>query len=87
LQEEIDLLKEYFELNGLKVNLGITKVGIFRKDARSKPSPVFKWGHTNIEIVDSYTYLGVPFPNNVSKFYNIATDHFPVLFQKDENYR
>jgi len=76
LQEKKDLPKEYFELNGIKVNLGKTKVVIFRKDSRSKPSPVLKWGDTMIDIVDSYTYQGVPFSNNISKFYNDAIDHF-----------
>jgi len=61
LQEKINVLKDYFERNKLKVNLTKTKIVIFRQRKSLKCKPILLWGEEEIEVVDSYTYLGVPF--------------------------
>lgn len=72
LQSKIDLLVNYFKENELKVNLGKTKVVIFRNRNKLRVIPNFFWAEDEIEVVDSYTYLGVPFHahHNVSSPYN-----------------
>lgn len=60
LQIKIDAIKCFFEANNLKVNLSKTKVVIFRRK-RAVPACQFNWGDEKIEIVDHYTYLGIPF--------------------------
>jgi hypothetical protein len=61
LQEKIEILRTFFESNGLKVNLSKTNVVIFRKRGNLKCIPCFFWGESSIEVVEEYKYLGVPF--------------------------
>jgi hypothetical protein len=60
LQIKIDSIKQYFELNNLKVNLTKTKVVVFRRYKKLE-NYRFTWGTDCIEIVDMYTYLGICF--------------------------
>lgn len=46
---------------GLKVNLGKTKVVMFRKGGRIPFDTKFVYGDKSIEIVNEYAYLGVVF--------------------------
>src|SRR6185503_19373189 len=59
LQVKINALKKYFEENNLKINLLKTKAVIFRR--QGKVTNDLFWGKQRIEIVDQYTYLGIPF--------------------------
>jgi hypothetical protein len=61
LQDKIDVLVKYFSLNNLQINLEKTKVVVFRLGNSRFVKPKVFWGDKEIEIVDSYTYLGVPF--------------------------
>lgn len=65
LQKKVNILKKYLENLGLKVNLTKTKFMVF---GRRKVKAKFKlfWGENEIERVPSYTYLGVPFQENLS---------------------
>jgi hypothetical protein len=74
LQRKINLLKSYFEKLGLKVNLSKTKVMVFRKGGRVKAGLHFTYGQDSIEIVNQYTYLGVPF--SCSGVFSKAAQHF-----------
>ncbi len=60
LQTKICALKRYFEINNLKVNLGKTKVVIFRRQKKCTDY-LFMWGDIKIDIVDHFTYLGIIF--------------------------
>lgn len=61
---KLKILKEYCDNKGLTVNLGKTKVVIFKKgNKKLKTAPKFMYGEETIEIVNSYEYLGIPFAN------------------------
>lgn len=61
LQAKINRLSNYYDVHELEVNLGKTKVVIFRRGGRISPTTKFTFKNQQIEIVPSYTYLGVPF--------------------------
>jgi hypothetical protein len=85
LQELMDHLKIYFEKNGMKVNLGKTKVVIFRRGKRLATDPVFTWGDEQVEIVDKYIYLGVPFYSDMNKFDERVCSDFIAKAKLAEN--
>jgi hypothetical protein len=66
LQDKIELIRSFFTRNRLEVNLGKTKLVIFKDGRRKKRRPNVYWGDNLIEIVDNYTYLGVTFYENCS---------------------
>lgn len=74
LQQKINILKEYFEKLGLKLNLRKTKVMVFMKGGRLHSGLNFRYGEGKIDIVSEYTYLGVPF--SFSGVYIQAAKHF-----------
>jgi hypothetical protein len=73
LQEKIYILEKYFKDNDLCININKTKVVIFRQGNRKIKSPKIFWGPNEIEVVDKYVYLGVPFYGNMST-HNTTTD-------------
>lgn len=62
LQAALNALNEYCKINSLCVNTSKTKITIFNN--RSSPRPSFSLGESTIEVVKSYTYLGVTFTEN-----------------------
>jgi hypothetical protein len=60
LQKKINILQQYFEEHGLRINLTKTKFMIFAKKRTQHKFRLY-WGEKEIERVESYTYLGVPF--------------------------
>jgi hypothetical protein len=75
LQEKIKVLVNYFALNDLQVNLQKTKIiVIFRQGKCNFVKPRVYWGESEIEVVDSYTYLGVPL--NEKMLYSKIADFF-----------
>jgi hypothetical protein len=66
LQDKINVLKKYFEDNDLIVNLGKTKIVIFRNGNYKFNKPKIFWGEQEVEFVESYTYLGVPLYGNMN---------------------
>ncbi|CAG7826871.1 unnamed protein product [Allacma fusca] len=74
LQDQILVLKNFLEKNNLKVNLTKTKVIVFRKGSKISRNITFLWGSDPIEIVETYTYLGVPFKYNGN--FSSAKEHF-----------
>ena len=65
----------------MKVNLGKTKVVIFKKHT----NPVFRWGEESIEIVESYVYFGVLFYALVKKMSNKVGEEFLKKARYAEN--
>ena len=59
LQRKINALARYFEINDLTVNLGKTKVMIFRRGGRIADDETFTYLGQPVEIVNTYTYLGI----------------------------
>ena len=55
----IDILHQWCDEKKMKVNLDKTKVVHFRSASTQKTKSLFKFGSENIEIADSYTYLGI----------------------------
>ena len=63
LQKALDCLYTYCNKWALKVNIDKTKVIIFSKGKKQIKTP-FKFGDTNIDLVDDYVYLGTTFNYN-----------------------
>lgn len=74
LQMKIRRLEKYFDLLALKVHMDKTKVIVFRRGGRIKSGLQFKYKGEPIEIVKSYTYLGVPLSS--SGLFHVAAQHF-----------
>jgi hypothetical protein len=74
LQLKIDIAARFLARKGLNINLTKTKVVVFRRYSPLSPSVKFNWNKSPIEIVKSYTYLGVPFHWNGQ--YNLASSEF-----------
>lgn len=66
LQEMIDALHKYCLMWSLKVNLSKAKIVVFRNSPRISADLRWHYGNDNIEIVNSYTYLGVEITYNLS---------------------
>lgn len=65
LQDKINILSETLKEMALQVNYSKTKVIIFQKSRKTKERTYkFTWDNNALEIVNSYTYLLVPFQNN-----------------------
>lgn len=75
LNEKIKLVKKFFDDNDLTLNLDKTKVVMFRTGRHKITKPDIMWDDDrSIEIVNTYTYLGVPFYENLD--YNKTCNHF-----------
>lgn len=64
LQSKINIIQQYFHDNELTVNLAKTKVIIFKINRYKLVKPKLFWCENEIEIVNKYVYLGVPFYEN-----------------------
>lgn len=74
LQKKINVLFNFCNSHGLKVNLNKTKYMIFgKKHDKSKNTPTY--GNISIERVKEYVYLGVTF-TEVPNFYNAKISFF-----------
>ncbi|UYV65519.1 hypothetical protein LAZ67_3004583 [Cordylochernes scorpioides] len=60
LQIKINLIKIYFEENGLTLNQSKSKIVVFRNGGRLARSDVWFWGQQPMTISSKYTYLGYP---------------------------
>jgi hypothetical protein len=65
LQSKINVLCNYFQQKDLQINLNKTKIVIYRQGNRRIFKPKVFWNDGEIEIVDKYVYLGVPFYSNL----------------------
>jgi hypothetical protein len=59
LQKGLDCLSEYCDRWRMKVNVGKTKVVIFRKGGRLSSDLRFIYNNNTLEIVSKFTYLGL----------------------------
>lgn len=68
LKQKIKIADSFFKNRGLTVNTSKTKVMVFskRKSNKFNKTLAFKWGDEELEIVNSYKYLGVTFTSNCS---------------------
>ncbi|UYV70767.1 hypothetical protein LAZ67_8000536 [Cordylochernes scorpioides] len=60
LQITINLIKRYFEENGLTLNQSKSKIVVFRNGGRLARSDVWFWGQQPLTVSSKYTYLGYP---------------------------
>ncbi|UYV71109.1 hypothetical protein LAZ67_8001769 [Cordylochernes scorpioides] len=60
LQIKINLIKRYFEENGLTLNQSKSKTVVFRNGGRLARSDVWFWGQQPLTVSSKYTYLGYP---------------------------
>ncbi|OXA49180.1 Retrovirus-related Pol polyprotein from type-1 retrotransposable element R2 [Folsomia candida] len=72
-QLKINILSKSFKEMGLTVNIGKTKVVAFSK-RKMKTNPKILWNGEELEVVDTYTYLGVIFHRN--GHFSTAKSHF-----------
>ena len=67
MQRNLNLLNEYCNCNGLRVNIRKTKIMVFaRSKTRLRNLPTFKFGNLDLDLVDDYVYLGICFNWNGS---------------------
>ena len=67
MQMNFNLLNEYCNCNGLRVNISKTKMMVFaRSKTRLRKLPTFKFGNLDLDLVDDYVYLGICFNWNGS---------------------
>ena len=67
MQRNLNLLNEYCNCNGLRVNMSKTKMMVFaRSKTRLRNLPTFKFGNLDLDLVDDYVYLGICFNWNGS---------------------
>lgn len=59
LQKKIEIVSRDFKENDLVLNTEKTKIVVFRS-GNIHPKVSFTWDNKQLEIVDTYTYLGVP---------------------------
>jgi endonuclease/exonuclease/phosphatase family metal-dependent hydrolase len=64
LQLKINALQKYFQRLGLHINVGKTKVVVFRRGGRPPSNLKFSYNKEPLEIVKEYLYLGVLFSNS-----------------------
>jgi hypothetical protein len=64
LQNQLNSLSSYSKLWGLTVNLQKTKIVVFRNGGRVKPTENWTYDGKPLDIVDSFTYLGIVFNYN-----------------------
>ena len=74
LQRLINKMAAVFKEKELQVNLTKTKIVVFRKAGQVPAGMKFTWENESIEIVNQYTYLGVPFYWNGR--FGVAKKHF-----------
>ena len=63
LQNSLNVIHEYCDLNDLNVNVDKTKIVIFSR-GKVRRMPTFTFGNTEVEVVSKYTYLGTVFNYN-----------------------
>ena len=61
LQSALNNLHDYWKKWNFTVNEDKTKIIVFRKRKNKNSNFVFKYKESNLEIVDSFEYLGVNF--------------------------
>ena len=60
MQKTLNLLNEYCNCNGLRVNIRKTKNMVFaRSKTRLRNLPTFKFGNLDLDLVDDYVYLDI----------------------------
>lgn len=64
LQKKINVLGEYCLMNELEVNTEKTKIIVFRKGGKLARTDKFYYGQEQLDIVSTYTYLGVVFSSS-----------------------
>ena len=64
LKRQLKGLEEYAKSNKMKVNIDKTKILIFRRAGRLRKCDTFFYLGQRVEIVNKYTYLGVPFSSS-----------------------
>ena len=61
LQMKITIVSRFLNDRGLRINFAKTKIIVFRRSGNLCKSDKFFWNGSPIDIVKSYTYLGVTF--------------------------
>lgn len=73
IQRKLNALQKYCKINGLSVNTKKTKIVLFHRSPRIFKMPRFKYGDATIDVVKSYTYLGIDFASS-GKFNTAAKE-------------
>ncbi len=90
MQQALDAMFDYCNINKLSVNVGKTKMMVFSR-GKIRNIPRFTFGEQVVEVVFSYKYLGVLFNYNASFVPNlkalstVATKAMFALIQKGRN--
>jgi len=74
LQLKIDVAARFLRKRGLVINLGKSKIVVFKRSGRISKFDNFTWNEESIEVVKFYTYLGVTFQS--SGIFDLAASQF-----------
>ena len=91
LQKSLDKFQQYCSVWKLHVNLTKTKIMIFGSGPAKRSKNIFKIQDKNIEIVDTYNYLGIKlhrngrFVNTIKSLSESAMKAMYVLLKKARN--
>ena len=66
LQRQIDVLKYFADNFSMTVNMSKTKITVYRKEGFLPANEVWRSGDEEIEVVNSYKYLGLYFTAKLS---------------------
>ena len=66
LQRQIDILKHFTAIFSMTVNMSKTKIIVFRKGGFLAANEVWRYGDEEIDVVNSYKYLGLCFTTKLS---------------------
>jgi len=74
LQQKIDIAARFLMRRGLVINLSKSKIMVFKRSGRISKFDKFNWNGKSIDVVKSYTYLGVTFQS--SGVFELAASEF-----------
>ena len=66
LQRQTDILKHFADIFSMTANMSKTKIIVFRKGGFLAVNEVWRYGDEEIEVVNSYKYLGLYFTTKLS---------------------
>jgi hypothetical protein len=72
LQKQIDIVRSYADNFSLRVNLEKTKIIVFRKGGFLGTNEKWMYGIDNIQVVNSYKYLGLYFSTKLSLIQSVS---------------
>jgi len=68
LQGQLNVLKNFCDRTKLRVNIGKTKIVVFKRGGHLSRREIWHYNDTNIDTVNGFTYVGALFTNRMSLY-------------------